>query len=499
MPRMLNRFSLRTRIMFAIGALVAIAMLGGSTTLWIVHRMDRSLSSLMRTKVAALNVSQELESSLAMQRGLLSYYYIDGDSEWLTQLDRHRLEFETWLKKAREFADSDTERGLLNEIESKYIRYTNQRERAIELYKAGKREEGYVLHKAVRNPFYSLRDLCEQFKQLQYQRVGSISAHIDEQMRFFDTVSILSMICALILGITLGVLLLNRVLVPIRLLALTADQDENVSFDEPDEVKALGKKIHWLIESVDTTRIELEQSREHLLQSEKLAQIGRLAAGVAHSIRNPLTSVKMRLFTLERTLSLSTAQTEDFDVISEEIRHIDTIVGNFLEFSRPPKLKIQKASPSAVVDMALQLLVHRIESYGVIVELMRNRELPEIDCDPEQLKEVLVNLIVNACEAMGDGGRILITEELGTTEPLGNVVVIRVSDSGPGIPEAIKDRVFEPFFSTKQEGTGLGLSIAARIIEEHNGCLSVKCRPQSGATFTITMPCREERAWLRSL
>ncbi len=110
-----------------------------------------------------------------------------------------------------------------------------------------------------------------------------------------------------------------------------------------------------------------------------------------------------------------------------------------------------------------------------------------------------MNLIVNACEAMGDGGRILITEELGTTEPLGNVVVIRVSDSGPGIPEAIKDRVFEPFFSTKQEGTGLGLSIAARIIEEHNGCLSVKCRPQSGATFTITMPCREERAWLRSL
>jgi signal transduction histidine kinase len=289
------------------------------------------------------------------------------------------------------------------------------------------------------------------------------------------------------------------VLVPIRLLAHTAGRDGGVSLDEPDEVKALGKKIQGLIESVDTTRIELEQSREHLLQSEKLAQIGKLAAGVAHSIRNPLTSVKMRLFTLERTLSLSTAQKEDFEVISEEIRHIDTIVGNFLEFSRPPKLKIQKASPSEVVDMAVQLLRHRIDSYGVTLELMRDRKLPEVDCDPEQLKEVLVNLIVNACEAMGDGGRILITEEEGTTDPMGRVVVIRVSDSGPGIPEVIREKIFEPFYTTKQEGTGLGLSIAAHIIQEHKGCLSVKCRARKGAVFTITLPCQEEGAWPRSL
>ena len=264
-------------------------------------------------------------------------------------------------------------------------------------------------------------------------------------------------------------------------------------------MKALGRKIQGLVESVDITRIELEQSRLHLLQSEKLAQIGKLAAGVAHSIRNPLTSVKMRLFTLERTLSLSTAQREDFDVISEEIRHIDTIVANFLEFSRPPKLKIQKTSPSEVIDMAVQLLRHRMDSFGVSLELVRERKLPEIDCDPEQLKEVLVNLIVNACEAMGDGGRIIITEEEGTSEPMGRVVVVRVSDTGPGIAEAIKGRIFEPFYTTKQEGTGLGLSIASRILEEHKGCLSVKCRPNKGTTFTITLPCREEEAWLRSL
>jgi signal transduction histidine kinase len=440
-----------------------------------------------------------MESSLAMQRGLLSYFYIDGNSEWLTQLEQHRFEFENWLKKAREFADSDPEREILNEIESKYIRYTNSRDQVIDLYLAGRREEGYALHKEVRNPFYSIRDLCEQFKQRQYERVASIAEGIRLQVAFFDSFASIAMICAIGLGIALAVLLLNRVLVPIRLLALTADRNAGVSLEEPDEVKALGKKIQGLIESVDTTRIELEQSREHLLQSEKLAQIGKLAAGVAHSIRNPLTSVKMRLFTMERTLSLSAAHKEDFDVISEEVSNIDTIVRNFLEFSRPPKLKIQKASPSEVIDMAVQLLRHRLESYGVGVELVRHRQLPQVDCDPEQLKEVLVNLIVNACEAMGDGGRILITEEEGATEPMGRVVVIRVSDSGPGIPEAIREKIFEPFYTTKPEGTGLGLSIAARIIEDHKGCLSVKCRPHKGTTFTITLPCQEEGTWLRSL
>jgi signal transduction histidine kinase len=144
------------------------------------------------------------------------------------------------------------------------------------------------------------------------------------------------------------------------------------------------------------------------------------------------------------------------------------------------------------------LLHHRIESYGVSLELLRLRRLPEVDGDPEQLKEVFVNLIVNACEAMGDGGRILITEEEGVTEPMGRVAVIKVTDNGPGVPEAIGDKILQPFFTTKEEGTGLGLSITARIIEDHKGCLNIKSRQNKGTTFTITLPCLEDGAWLRS-
>ena len=225
---------------------------------------------------------------------------------------------------------------------------------------------------------------------------------------------------------------------------------------------------------------------------------GQTGRGVAHSIRNPLTSVNMRLFSMKRTLRLTASEKEDIEVISEEIRHIDTIVRNFLEFSRPPKLRMQRLSPSDVVDLALQLLSQRLEGYNVAVQLLRDQRLPAVWADPDQLKEVLVNLMVNACEAMVGGGTITIKEEEVIDKSLGHVTVIRVSDTGPGIPQPIQEKIFQPFFSTKEEGTGLGLSIAQRIIADHGGRLELASQENTGATFSITLPLKEDQAWAPS-
>jgi signal transduction histidine kinase len=234
----------------------------------------------------------------------------------------------------------------------------------------------------------------------------------------------------------------------------------------------------------------LEKSRENLLQAKKMAMVGRLAAGMAHSIRNPFTSVKMRLFSLGRSLELDAAQKEDFDVISEEIRHIDTIVQNFLEFSRPPKLVMQPISPSVIVDNALQLLSYRLESYGVHVEVIRSEALPEVMADSEQLKEVIVNLIINACEEMKVGGAITINEYVGKENGI-ETAVVTVSDNGAGVSPDNAESIFQPFFTTKDEGTGLGLSIAKRIVEEHGGSIDLDTEETAGATFMIHLPVKE--------
>jgi signal transduction histidine kinase len=209
---------------------------------------------------------------------------------------------------------------------------------------------------------------------------------------------------------------------------------------------------------------------------------------MAHSIRNPFTSVQMRLFSLSRSLELDNAQKEDLEVIAAEIRRIDTIVQNFLEFSRPPKLKMQPVSPSSVVDSAIRLLEHRLKSYDVTVRVNRLRPLPRVSADPEQLKEVLVNIIVNACEAMSRGGSISIAESAQDHPLLKQVAVIRIHDSGPGIAAPVLAKVFQPFFSTKADGTGLGLSISQRIISEHRGRLEVESTAGEGAEFIITLP-----------
>ncbi len=289
------------------------------------------------------------------------------------------------------------------------------------------------------------------------------------------------------LSLLLFLVFVYQILVPLRRLTAEAYREgDPTRFG--NEVKTLSRRVRVLLHDVDQSHSELERNRETLAQTEKLALVGTLAASMAHSIRNPFTSVQMRLFSLSRSLELDDAQKEDLEVISAEIRRIDTIVQNFLEFSRPPKLKMQPISPSSVVDSAIRLLEHRLKSYDVIVRVNGLRPLPQVSADPEQLKEVLVNIIVNACEAMSRGGSISIAESTEDHPLLKQVAVIRIRDSGPGISAPVLADIFQPFFSTKADGTGLGLSISQRIISEHRGRLEVQSTAGEGAEFIITLP-----------
>jgi signal transduction histidine kinase len=144
----------------------------------------------------------------------------------------------------------------------------------------------------------------------------------------------------------------------------------------------------------------------------------------------------------------------------------------------------------------VQLLRHRLDSCGVELRLIRGPRLPTVKADPDQIKEALANLLLNSCEAMVQGGTITIREEHGTMDPLGKVALVRIDDNGPGIPEHVREQIFEPFFSTKEEGTGLGLALARRILEEHGGWLNLR-HSGRGAGFVLVLPCLSEESWHR--
>ncbi len=499
-PAMLwKKVSLRSRVLVIVMALVVAALAGGLFTLQYVNRTGAILTSMMDRDVAALQVAQELEAALVMHKGLVTYYVQDGDPRWLRELERYKDAFETWLGKARRSEYLEGEGEVLGRIEREYALYGHARDQVLRLYGTGEREAAVEIHKEMREQFLVIRGLCEDYKRLHEQRIIDSRREIQARAQFMSDLAMTTLPGVVLLGILLGYVLVNQVLEPIRQLAMSADTTGNASRSVPrDEVKALRRRFDSLMVDVDQTKTQLEKSKEHLAQSEKWAQVGKLAAGVAHSIRNPLTSLKMRLFSMERTLDLSESEREDFEVISEEIRHIDNIVRNFLDFSRTPKPKMQRVSPSDVVDMALQLMRHRLETYNVEAKVVRPGRLPEIWADPEQLKEVLVNILDNACEAMTGGGSVEIMEEEGFEAPMGRVAVIRVSDDGPGVPRSIQEKIFQPFFSTKEEGTGLGLSIATRIVEEHGGWLELWSQEGRGATFIITLPVRGGADWAPS-
>jgi signal transduction histidine kinase len=487
---MLKKIRLRARILINITALVVITIMGALVMVGYTYRLEGLLTRIIDKYMGGLQAAQSLENALVNQKGFASYYLLDGNQDWLIQMAEYRHIFEDTLEKTQRLATTTEEKKVLDLIELEYTKYIATKDQVVDYYKSGDREKGIKLHEKVRDSFFEILKLCENGKQLFNDKAQKAKIQSLNQAKKLRIIAGSAVLMILFLGIVLTFFLLHDVLDPIRRLALETDRNDSAK-NEGDEVKTLSRHVYDLKKTYNETQSELEKSREHLLQSEKLALVGKLAAGTSHSIRNPLTSVKMRLFSLNRSLNLDSNQKEDFDVISEEINHIDTIVQNFLEFSRPPKLKLQHVSPSDIVDQAIQLLQHRLESYEVFIKIQRKEPLPLVQADPEQLKEVLVNIIVNACEAMGQGGSIVIYEEVDIDQEKLRSAVIRISDNGPGVPDAIQSKILEPFFTTKEDGTGLGLSIAARIVQEHGGRLDIQSKEGNGSTFIISIPVEE--------
>ena len=259
---------------------------------------------------------------------------------------------------------------------------------------------------------------------------------------------------------------------------------------EASEATGLGQvaeKVQELKDTVHRKQEELKESHENLRQVEKLAMVGKLAAGIAHSVRNPLTSVKLRLFSLERSLGLTPRQQEDFVVIAEAIRHVDYIVSNFLEFSRRPQLRLQCVSISSITQASLQLLENRLAAFPVSVTYKKTENIPPIDADPEQLREVMLNILLNACEAMDYSGALTIEESIKELQGQ-EFACVEVQDSGPGILPEDLGEIFTPFFSTKEQGTGLGLPIAKGILHEHGGEITVESSAEKGTAITLWLP-----------
>ncbi len=259
-----------------------------------------------------------------------------------------------------------------------------------------------------------------------------------------------------------------------------------------DELQALGSYLDSLKAEVRDARSNLAQTRDHLVDAEKLAAVGRLAAGVAHEIRSPLTSLKLRLFSMQKALGEGPRFQTDIQVMSDEITRLDNIIRNFLEFSRPPAIQVGHHDICLLLEKTVDLLRYKTDSSRVRLEFAAAHDLPPALVDGQQLRQVFINLLNNAVDALPNGGQIDLTAALekdGTGHPM---IVVRVRDNGPGIPAGVRDRIFNPFVSTKKDGAGLGLWIAQRIVAEHKGRLEIETSTKHGTVFAVWLPIDRE-------
>lgn len=237
-------------------------------------------------------------------------------------------------------------------------------------------------------------------------------------------------------------------------------------------------------------QVQLYESQAIIARQEKLAALGSLAAGVAHEIRNPLTAIKFRLFSLKKSLHPRLVDNEDADVIAAEISRLERIVRDFLEFARPSEPDTASVSAQQLLEEVARLMRPQLEESGVNLKVSDHNGV-WLRVDFQQIKQVLINLIRNAAESIEGEGTVTLRAYTDAAPLAGKrlaVSVVEVADTGRGIPPEISRRLFDPFFTTKENGSGLGLSIAARIVEKHGGELVFESQPNRGTTFKLLLP-----------
>ncbi|MCP2518844.1 ATP-binding protein [Candidatus Aminicenantes bacterium AC-335-A11] len=296
----------------------------------------------------------------------------------------------------------------------------------------------------------------------------------------------------IIIGIISAIILAQRITNPIKKLVegtikiSKGDFTYKINITSGDEIADLAEKFNEMTSKLLKSKKEIEEANKKLIQAEKLASIGRISTGIAHEIRNPLTSVKLNIQKVLNDANIKDDEREHLGIALEGINQIDKIVKDILDFARVTRLNLDEFSLPSIIEESIKLISNELKGKKITIEKSFESNLPTIIVDADKLRQVFTNLLMNSIEAIERKGKIKIIAGAKNRK----FVKIIISDTGCGIPSEILPEIFEPFFTTKSSGTGLGLANAKKIIEQHKGSIQVFSERGKGTTFEIIIPRR---------
>jgi signal transduction histidine kinase len=472
--------------------IIGLILLGAClASAWYISRLQGNLSSVLSQNVTSLQAAQELEIRVRQLRFHGFLYLIRPEPKRLKPLQTDDAGFARALGVARDSARTPQQRACVAEIEAGYQQYHQELDRLIARVAAGHPVSDYG-QLADAHPIRHVVDPCQKLLTMNQDAMAQASREseaVGEQARrAMLLLGLGGAVSGLIIGFGVARGLsrsIYQLSVRVQDVAQRLDQDvASVSIAADADLRHVDKQLQHVVRRVEEVAERLQRQQRELLRAEQLSAVGQLAAGVAHEVRNPLTAVKMLVEAALRSHDRKPLTEDDLAVIHGEIARLEQTVQGFLDFGRLPTPRRSAGDLRNVVTQAVDLVRVRARQQRVEVEV-RSPEAPvEAEVDRGQLCTVLVNLFLNALDAMPQGGRL----EVALESAPGGEAVLTVADTGPGIPAEMAGRLFTPFASTKPTGTGLGLSISRRIVEEHGGTISAGDRPGGGAAFTIRLP-----------
>jgi two-component system NtrC family sensor kinase len=332
--------------------------------------------------------------------------------------------------------------------------------------------------------------------------VGVLEKKYVDMRRSLLNVFILITIAGMLVAIGFGYLMTSRIVRPVRQLIGASnavsggDLNPEIGSISKNEIGVLQRNFSEMLSSLrERDRRQRAESERQLLQSEKQAGIGRLAAGVAHEINNPLTGVLTFTHMLLRRTDLNDEIRSDLETIAHETERVRKIVKGLLDFSRQTALEKEQTDINKLVKSTVGLLENQALIKGITLQFESKKDLPGRIVDRNQLQSVILNMIINAFDATQPGGTVTVSTDLTVSAQSGGQkgIEIGITDTGSGISPENLDRLFDPFFTTKEvgEGTGLGLAVSYGLIERHGGTIRVQSEVGKGSTFTIWLPLEE--------
>ena len=480
----------------------------GIVAAWNVQRQQVNSSELIAQEVHGMVAAQDLYIDMREIRHQLQQFGRSHDGRHLVELRKLREAAPSHIASAKQLVRTPQERASIDIVEEGWRQFS---ERFV-LFDHGEPDNSDHDQTSVDQLLADITRVVDPAKEFLTLNRDVVDHTNETNRRTTDQLRqafLLLGICGSTAGLVAGLLIARGISQSIVQLEVSVrgaagrlqDVIGPVKISRSGSFRELEAGLQEMENHIATVVERLQQRELEVLRGEQLAAVGQLAAGMAHELRNPLMPMKMLVQAAIERDDGTGLHGQQLRVVEEEIVRLEKSIQDFLDFARPPKLEKMRLDARRAIEQTIELVSGRAERQRIQIQTDIPGEPLMVEADAVQLRQVLLNLLLNAFDALPEGGRVFVRLarsrppaefDLSPTAWTAKWALISIRDSGPGLPTDVLDRIFEPFVSTKETGTGLGLSICHRIVEAHGGRITAENSLEGGAKFSIHLPPQQE-------